>query len=157
MPQRAIITSLPEAMEIVKEMKLNDYEWERYDWRCDARNALKEILQNRMRAGVDRHLEDIARRDGVSDRRNGSYKRHLLTELGAIELDVFRTRRYSASGLLGSYARRSQSVDRMILGCFLLGLSTRKVSEALLPVLGEPVSASTVSRIAIILDGFPQT
>jgi transposase-like protein len=41
----------------------------------------------------------------------------------------------------------------MILACFLLGLSTRKVGKALLPVLGEPVSASSVSRIARVLDG----
>lgn len=44
------------------------------------------------------------------------------------------------------------SVDRMILSCFLLGLSTRKVGEAILPILGEKVSASTVSRIFKILD-----
>jgi len=40
----------------------------------------------------------------------------------------------------------------MILLCFALGLSTRKVGEALLPVLGEVVSPQTVSRIAKQLD-----
>ncbi len=35
---------------------------------------------------------------------------------------------------------------------FVLGLSTRKVAKALLPVLGTPVSASTVSRVAKTLD-----
>jgi transposase-like protein len=40
----------------------------------------------------------------------------------------------------------------MILACFLLGLSTRKVGTALLPILGERVSPSTVSRIAKTLD-----
>ena len=34
----------------------------------------------------------------------------------------------------------------------MLGLSTRKVGEVLLPLLGRPVSASTVSRIAKTLD-----
>jgi putative transposase len=40
----------------------------------------------------------------------------------------------------------------MILSCFVLGLSTRKVSNALMPILGESVSATTVSRISRILD-----
>jgi transposase-like protein len=40
----------------------------------------------------------------------------------------------------------------MILSCFVLGLSTRKVSHALLPVLGETVSPTTVSRVSRILD-----
>lgn len=151
MPQRAMITSLPEAMNIVKEMNLGEPAWDSADWRCEGRNALKEILEDRMGSALDSYLDDIARLD-VSDRRNGSYSRQLLTELGGIELDIPRTRRYSAACVIRRYARRSQSVDRMILGCFLLGLSTRKVGEALLPVLGETVSASTVSRIAKILD-----
>ena len=41
----------------------------------------------------------------------------------------------------------------MILSCFVLGLSTRKVAQALLPVLGEPISATVVSRVAKSLDG----
>jgi putative transposase len=40
----------------------------------------------------------------------------------------------------------------MILACFLLGLSTRKVAIALLPVLGRPVSPATVSAVAKQLD-----
>jgi transposase-like protein len=40
----------------------------------------------------------------------------------------------------------------MILACFVLGLSTRKVAIALLPVLGRPVSPATVSAVARQLD-----
>jgi transposase-like protein len=40
----------------------------------------------------------------------------------------------------------------VILSCFLLGLSTRKVARALLPMLGESVSAATVSNLAKSLD-----
>jgi len=146
-----MITSLPEAMNIVKEMNLGEPAWDSADWRSEGRGALKEILEGRMSSAMDDYLHDIACLD-VSDRRNGSYSRYLLTELGGIELDIPRTRRYSAACVIKAYARRSQSVDRMILGCFLLGLSTRKVGEALLAILGESVSASTVSRIARILD-----
>jgi transposase-like protein len=88
----------------------------------------------------------------VADRRNGSYTRHLLTELGDIELSVPRTRHDNPKRIVRAYARRSGDVDRMILACFVLGLSTRKVAEALLPVLGQRVSASTVSEVAKTLD-----
>jgi putative transposase len=40
----------------------------------------------------------------------------------------------------------------MILACFLLGLSTRKVAIALLPVPGRAVSPATVSAVARQLD-----
>ena len=40
----------------------------------------------------------------------------------------------------------------MILSCFVLGLSTRKVGEALLPILGRLISPATVSQVARQLD-----
>jgi transposase-like protein len=82
----------------------------------------------------------------------GYYHRWLLTELGAIELAVPRTRTFSALRVVRAYARRVHHVDRMILACFVLGLSTRKVATALLPVLGRPVSPATVSQVARQLD-----
>jgi hypothetical protein len=48
-----------------------------------------------MRARIDRHLKEIPRR-GEADRRNSSFSRHLLTELGDIELHVARSRRTPA-------------------------------------------------------------
>ena len=88
----------------------------------------------------------------TADRRNGSYRRRILTELGDIELSVPRTRTYSPAAVVRAYARRTSQVDRMILACFVLGLSTRKVGEALLPILGRPVSAAAVSEVAKSLD-----
>jgi putative transposase len=80
---------------------------------------------------------------GGVDRRNGSFPRHLLTELGDIELCVPRTRGVSVRfKVLRAYGRRVGHVDRMILACFVLGVSTRKVAQVLLPILGEPVSAT---------------
>ena len=45
-----------------------------------------------------------------------------------------------------------EQLERVILAGFVLGLSTRKVGEALLPLLGERVSPTTVSRVARGLD-----
>jgi putative transposase len=100
---------------------------------------------------IDEHLERMAEL-GQADRRNGCYRRWLLTELGDIELHVPRTRTFSALKVVRVYARRAQDVDRMILACFVLGLSTRKVAIALLPILGRPISPATVSAVARQLD-----
>jgi hypothetical protein len=65
---------------------------------------------------VDEHLDRMALLD-EADRRNGSYRRHLLTELGEIELAVPRTRRFALIGVVRAYARRPEPGDRMILAC----------------------------------------
>jgi putative transposase len=150
MPQAATIKSLPSAMRMMKAMQAQGIEWGE-DYRRAGGDALKGILADRMAAEIDRHLEEMAAR-GEADRRNGSYARHLLTELGDIELCVPRTRRYSSLGVVRAYARRAGHIDRMILACFVLGLSTRKVATALLPVLGRRISAGTVSQVAKTLD-----
>jgi transposase-like protein len=49
-----------------------------------------------MGQAIDEHLDRMAALD-AADRRNGSYRRHLLTELGEIELTVPRTRRFAPS------------------------------------------------------------
>ncbi|MFO1056371.1 MAG: IS256 family transposase [Dongiaceae bacterium] len=120
-------------------------------YRSLGRDALCDILQGQMAGSIDAHLDRMAAQ-GEADRRNGSYPRHLLTELGDIELLVPRTRRYAPIEVVRAYARRPEQVDRMILSCFVLGLSVRKVSEALLPILGRPISPATVSTVAKQLD-----
>ena len=151
MPQRtATIESLPMAFEIVKAMQADGLEWGE-GYRPLGREALAEIIQGRMAEAVDSWLDSL---DGLAmrDRRNGTYSRHLLSELGDIELRVPRTRHFCPTEVLKSYARRAPEIDRVILAGFVLGLSTRKVGEVLLPLLGRPVSAATVSRVAKTLD-----
>jgi transposase-like protein len=150
MPQTATIKSLPAAFRMMKAMQVEDLEWSE-DYRGAARQALAELLRGRMTESIDRHLERMAE-VGEADRRNGVYARWLLTELGMIELHVPRTRTFSALKVVRAYARRAHQVDRMILACFVLGLSTRKVAIALLPILGRPVSPATVSAVARQLD-----
>jgi len=145
-----VIDSLPQAYEVIKEMNLDTDQWES-DYRTAGRRSLEAILEGRMQERISYYLDEMARL-GEADRRNGSFSRHLLTELGDIELTIPRTRRFSPVSIIRAYARRAHQVDRMILACFVLGISTRKVSQALLPVLGEPVSATTVSRVAQSLD-----
>lgn len=150
MPQSATIKSLPRAFRMMKAMRADGIE-PGEDYRHAGAAALKELLERRMAAGVDQHLAEMAARE-QADRRNGSYRRWLLSELGQIELSVPRTRTFSGLAVVRAYARRAACIDRMILACFVLGLSTRKVAKALMPVLGRPVSAATVSQVAKTLD-----
>jgi len=136
--------------------EINAFEWEG-DFRFAGRNKLKEILEGGMETEVEQHLgrERYKRREpgDQEDYRNGLRLRHFLTESGDLILWIPRTRKGFVSKVLEAYLqRRSRSVDQLIMACFVLGMSTRKVSTALLSLLGERVSASTVSEVAKKLD-----
>ncbi len=148
--QAATIMSLPQAFEVVKEMQADGLEWGE-GYRPLGRQALAEIIEGRMAEAVDRWLDNLDA-GALRDRRNGTSRRCLLSELGDIELNVPRTRHFCPTGVLKSHARRAPEIDRAILAGFVLGLSTRKVGEVLLALLGRPVSAATVSRVARTLD-----
>lgn len=148
MALRATIDNYTTAARVVKEMNIDAWD---EPVRREGRKAIKELLEKTMHTRTDAYLRDVARRD-VCDRRRGHYSRHLLTVMGDIELAVPRTRAWSALSVVKAYARRTAEIDQLILSCFVLGLSTRKVGEALLGILGERVSAATVSRVAKSLD-----
>jgi putative transposase len=151
MPQQAAtIESLPMAFELVKAMRADGLDWSE-GYRELGRQSIARVIEIEMAAAVDRHLDQLDSQE-TGDRRNGYYKRHLLTALGDIELCVPRTRRFSPTGVIRAYARRQSEIDNLILAGFVLGLSTRKVGEVLLALLGAKVSASTVSRVARTLD-----
>jgi transposase-like protein len=134
---------------MLKRMEVQGVDWGEARPAC--RDAVREILEDRMHGLLGNRIAELAA-NGVQDRRNGHYTRWLLTALGPIELSVPRSRTTSGLELVHRYARREPAVDRLILACFVLGLSTRKVGEALLPLLGERVSPATVSRVAQVLD-----
>lgn len=148
--QAATITSLAMAFEVVKAMQTDGLDWGE-GYRPLGRQALAEIIEWQMAAAVDRYLDQLEA-DDAADRRNGYYRRHLLTELGDIELNVPRARHYSPTEVIRAYARRTREIDRVILAGFVLGLSTRKMGETLLALLGRSVSPTTVSQVAKTLD-----
>ena len=135
--------------------EINAFEYEG-DYRPAARQAIKEILQDSHASELDEYLGrgwyERRSEEDTRDYRNGTYKRRFLTELGEVELRLNRTRRRFLSRVLQSYARRAVHIDRLILTCFVLGMSTRKVAEALLPLLGRKISPQLVSNITKQLD-----
>ena len=67
--------------------EINGFDWEG-DFKPMARRALKELLENRLDEEMTQYL-GVSRYEHASDRhdyRTGHYVRHLLTELGDIEL-----------------------------------------------------------------------
>lgn len=125
------------------------------DYRPAARAALKQVLETALQGEVTASVaaESYERVDQRRAYRCGYYFRRLLTEVGDLLLRVPRIR---SGGLvfrtLIAYARRPKVIDQLILSCFVLGMSTRKVARALGVFLGSRLSAQTVSRIAQQLD-----
>src|SRR5205085_5960201 len=110
MSQRAAtITSLPVAFEVVKAMQGDGLDWSE-GFRPLGREAVAEIIEQQMAKSIEVYLEQLEA-DDAADRRNGYYRRHLLTELGDIELNVPRTRHYSPVELIRAYACRTREVD----------------------------------------------
>lgn len=147
--QQATVRNVSRALR-----EINAFEWEG-DFKPMARQALKQILDKGMEEEMAEFLglQPYERAPDRADYRNGHYVRHLLTEVGDLELLIPRTRKGGFQPkLLERYARRHRSIDQVLLACFCLGLSTRKAAPILAPMVGEKVSASTISRIAKGLD-----
>ncbi len=88
MPQQSVTNAgLPRALEVVKKMQVDGM-----DWGGDTtRLAAWRWLRSSMAEAVDRWLDSL---DGsaLRDRCNRRNSRHLLSELGDIELSVLHTR-----------------------------------------------------------------
>jgi hypothetical protein len=114
MPQTATVKSLPAAFRMMKAMQAEGVEWGE-DYRQGARQAVVELLEGRMGALIEQHLERMAEL-GHADRRNGCYRRHLLSELGDLELAVPRTRTFSASPVKSGAVISAQTSSLRVSG-----------------------------------------
>jgi len=124
--------------------------------RAEQLATAKRIIESTLEAEMISHLcadryERCGERRGW---RNGYYPRSILLELGLIEgLRVPRARQsWGGTALLERFRHRQGLVNQFIRETFLAGVSTRRVGEVLLAVLGEKVSASTVSNVCKALD-----
>ncbi len=119
--------------------------------------AVKRVLENAMEGELVGSLcaGRYRRTELRRGYRNGYRHRSLLTEMGLVEhLRVPRDREgYYQPGVLRRYQRRQRRVNWMIREMFLAGVSTRRVGEMLVVLLGKAPSAQTVSRVLGDLDG----
>lgn len=95
------------------------------------------------------------RTEGRRGHRNGFYERDLATQIGivtAIRVPRARLNGVRERSVFSRYQRRQGRVNQVIQETFLAGVSTRRVGETLGALLGERVSAQTVSRVTRSLD-----
>jgi len=96
------------------------------------------------------HYERASER---KDYRNGYWRRWITLKDGRLEIRMPRIRGMGyQSGIIPRYKQRVDEVDAALMKIFLYGASTRLAGEALRPLLGEGVSAQTISNIAESLD-----
>jgi putative transposase len=94
------------------------------------------------------------RSDERTDYRNGYWTRYVMLKDGRLEIKMPRIRGLGyESAVIRRYQQRTTEVDAALLRIFLYGASTRLTGQALRPLVGEAVSAQTVSNIARSLDG----
>jgi transposase-like protein len=87
------------------------------------------------------------------DYRNGYWTRWITLKEGRLEVRMPRIRGMSyESGIIPRYKQRVDAVDAALMKIFVYGASTRLTGQALRPLLGDGVSAQTVSNIASSLD-----
>lgn len=126
----------------------------------DSRERMQRLLKCLLEGALEEEMVVLLgasryrRTETRSGYRNGFYSRDLATQVGIVKgIRVPRARGLHADhGAFERYQRRQAEVDRLIRETFLKGVSTRQVGTVLEGLLGEPVSAATVSRVAAQLD-----
>lgn len=126
----------------------------------DARERQRRLLKVLLEGALEGELTALLgagryrRTDERSGHRNGFYSRDLATQIGIVTaIRVPRARGVVVErSVFSAYQRRQAQVSQVIREVFLAGVSTRRVGETLAAILGAPVSAQTVSRVARSLD-----
>lgn len=116
---------------------------------------VKEAVQAFLEAEMDSCIGagSSERTDGRRGYRAGYYTRNLTTRVGSIELHVPRDRagRFSTE-LFERYQRSEKAFVLALAEMYVQGVSTRKVAHVTEQLLGEEISASTVSACSKRLD-----
>lgn len=142
--------------QLWREVKITEEEiWG--DLKLETKIYLKKLIEGCLAEEQEIALKAPrhARYKARIDYRNGYYYRNLETTLGTIEdIKVPRNRLVKLeSKIIKKYKRKEVSLTNLIKDCFLAGISTRRIGEVLEDVIGQKVSAQTVSNIARSLDG----
>lgn len=126
----------------------------------DARERQRQLVKTLIEGALEEEMTLLLcagryrRTESRRGSRNGFYERDLATQIGivtAIRVPRARERPVERS-VFSRYQRRQEQVNDVIRNVFLAGVSTRRVGETLEALLGERVSAQTVSRVVRSLD-----
>jgi putative transposase len=151
------VKTLPElkVSDLMREYKSSFVDtWDGLD------KAAKDFKKQLIEAALEAERSEILlcrsyeRADKRTDYRNGYWNRYIILKDGRLEIKMPRIRGLGyESAVIRRYQQRTKDVDAALLRIFLYGASTRLTGQALRPLVGESVSAQTVSNIAKSLDG----
>ena len=126
--------------------------------RLRIREAITEIAGEELNAALGaRPHERTENRRGY---RHGSEERTLTTGSGKTTFKMPRAKIFAPNGeeeewqstIIPRYARRCRAVDGALLGMYFGGVNTRKVRQAMRPLLrNSPLSKSSISRLIVRL------
>lgn len=151
------VKTLPElkVADLMREYKSSFVDtWEELD------KAAKEFKKQAIEVALEAERSEILlcrsyeRTNGRTDYRNGYWTRYIILKDGRLEIKMPRIRGLGyKSAVIRRYQQRTKDVDAALLRIFLYGAFTQLTGQALRPLVGEAVSAQTVSNIAKSLDG----
>jgi putative transposase len=112
---------------------------------------MKSVLEAALREELSDHLGhghgDPAGR-GSGNSRNGTTPKTLLTEAGPIELETPRDRSGTFNPrVVPKGQRRLDGIDKIVLGLYAQGMTTRDITDHLLEIYGVEESADLISKI----------
>ena len=107
----------------------------------------KALAERALNAEIDHHLE-IGEADGRTNSRNGYGKKRVLTETGAIPLEVPRDRLSTFDPqLIAKYQRRFPGFEEKIIAMYARGMTTREIQGHLRDLYGIDVSPDLISAV----------
>ncbi len=117
--------------------------------------VLAEVTKAVLERALDEELTDhlgYERGDpagwGSGNHRNGTSPKTVLTELGAVELDVPRDRNGSFDPkIVPKHARRLEGFNANVIALYARGLTTRDIRRELARMYGVEVSPELISRV----------
>ena len=111
----------------------------------------KTVLETALEVEMEDHLGYAKHAPEGRDKgnsRNGTRSKTVLTEVGAVELDVPRDRDGSfAPRIVKKRQRRLSGVDELVISLAAKGLTTGEIAAHFADVYGAEVSRDTISRI----------
>ncbi|MDI6744419.1 MAG: transposase, partial [Thermodesulfovibrionales bacterium] len=144
------------------KLKVTDL-WKEYNGLGDFWELQEEAVKDFRRRFIEGALEaerdmligckTYERKGERKDYRNGYRERWITLKDGRLQIRMPRIRdKAYESAIIPQYKQRVKEVDAALMKIFLYGASTRLTGEALRPLLGDSVSAQTVSNITRSLD-----
>jgi len=111
----------------------------------------KAIIERAMSAEMNQHLgynHGDPKPAGQSNQRNGTSGKTVMTDDGAIDIDVPRDREGRFEPLIiGKHERRFTGFDQKIIAMYARGMTVREIQGYLLEMYGTEVSPDFISKV----------